>query len=57
MEWVDWFNNRRLLSSIGYVPPVEFGQAHYRETQVRPRRIDSNPEVADKAEAAQQQEE
>ena len=21
LEWVDWFNNRRLLEPIGYVPP------------------------------------
>ena len=24
LEWVDWFNNRRLLESIGSVPPAEF---------------------------------
>ena len=24
LEWVDWFNNRRLFSAIGYVPPVEY---------------------------------
>ena len=24
MEWIDWFNNRRLYGAIGYVPPVEF---------------------------------
>jgi len=23
LEWVDWFNNRRLLSSIGDIPPAE----------------------------------
>jgi len=23
LEWVDWFNNRRLLESIGNVPPAE----------------------------------
>ena len=27
LEWVDWFNQRRLLSSIGYTPPVEFEAA------------------------------
>jgi len=27
--WVDWYNTRRLHSSIGYVPPAEFEQAHY----------------------------
>ena len=30
LEWVDWFNNRRLLEPIGYVPPVEFEQEYYR---------------------------
>ena len=23
LEWVDWFNNRRLLEPLGYVPPAE----------------------------------
>ncbi len=27
--WVDWYNNRRLHSSRGNVPPVEFEQVHY----------------------------
>ena len=27
--WVDWYNNRRLHSTLGNVPPVEFEQAHY----------------------------
>ncbi len=22
LEWVDWFNNRRLLAPIGYIPPA-----------------------------------
>ncbi len=30
LEWVDWFNNRRLLGPIGYIPPVEFEEAYYR---------------------------
>ena len=29
LEWVDWFNNRRLLSSIGNVPPAEAEAAYY----------------------------
>jgi len=29
LEWVDWFNNRRLLEPIGDVPPTEFEQAYY----------------------------
>jgi transposase InsO family protein len=27
--WVDWYNHRRLHSSLGQVPPVEYEQAHY----------------------------
>ena len=30
LAWVDWFNNRRLLEPIGYVPPAAF-DAHYYE--------------------------
>ena len=30
LEWVDWFNNRRLLEPIGYLPPAEFEEAYYR---------------------------
>jgi putative transposase len=30
LEWVDWFNHRRLLEPIGYVPPAEFEAAYWR---------------------------
>jgi len=33
LEWVDWFNNRRLLDAIGYVPPAEFEKAYYRNRE------------------------
>jgi putative transposase len=33
LEWVDWFNNRRLLEPIGNVPPVEFERAYYRRQE------------------------
>ena len=29
LEWVDWFNNRRLLEPIGYIPPAEAEQRYY----------------------------
>ena len=29
LEWVDWFNNRRLFSAIGYVLPVEYETGCY----------------------------
>lgn len=33
LEWVDWFNNRRLLEPIGNVPPAEFEMAYYRQLE------------------------
>lgn len=29
LEWVDWFNNRRLLEPIGNIPPVELEEMYY----------------------------
>jgi len=29
LTWVDWFNNRRLLEPIGYVPPAEAEASYY----------------------------
>ena len=34
LEWVDWFNHRRLLEPIGYIPPAE-AEAHYWQQQNR----------------------
>jgi putative transposase len=31
LEWVDWFNHRRLLEPIGDVPPAEFEAAYHRK--------------------------
>ena len=31
--WVDWYNHRRLHSTLGYLPPVEYEQAHYTALQ------------------------
>jgi len=33
LEWVDWFNNRRLLEPIGDIPPAEFEQAYYDQPE------------------------
>ena len=33
LEWVAWFNNRRLLEPIGHVPPVEHEETYYSRQQ------------------------
>ena len=32
-EWVDWFNNLRLLEPIGNVPPPEYEMMYYRQLE------------------------
>ncbi len=34
LEWVDWFNHRRLLGPIGHMPPAEFEQQYYLTQEV-----------------------
>jgi transposase InsO family protein len=29
LDWVDWFDNRRLLEPIGHIPPAEFEKIYY----------------------------
>jgi transposase InsO family protein len=29
LEWVAWYNTRRLLEPLGYIPPDEFERAYY----------------------------
>ena len=33
MHWVDWYNEHRLLSSIGYMPPAEAERRHFERAQ------------------------
>ena len=33
LEWVDWFNHRRLLEPIGDIPPAEREIAYYRQLE------------------------
>jgi putative transposase len=40
LDWVDWFNTRRLLEPIGYVPPAEY-EARYSEQLRRPAANDN----------------
>jgi transposase InsO family protein len=42
LDWVDWFNMRRLLAPIGYVPPAEYEARYYEQLA---RRADVTPAV------------
>jgi transposase InsO family protein len=33
LNWVHWFNQERLLDSIGYIPPAEFEALYERRQQ------------------------
>jgi len=33
LTWVDWFNHRRLLGSIGDMPPIEYENLYYQQTE------------------------
>ncbi len=35
LEWVDWFNNRRLLEPIGNIPPAEAEARYYAQIEGR----------------------
>jgi transposase InsO family protein len=36
LEWVDWFNHRRLLEPVGNVPPAEAEARYYAQREVPP---------------------
>ncbi len=33
LDWVDWFNNRRLLEPIGYIPLAGFEELYYQSQE------------------------
>jgi len=35
LEWVDWFNNRRLLEPIGNIPPAEAEARYYAQAKAQ----------------------
>jgi putative transposase len=39
LRWVHWFNNDRLSSSLGDIPPAEFDEAFFADQQAAPTRV------------------
>ena len=39
LEWVDWFNHRRLLEPIGNMPPAELEASYYHSTSQLPMAV------------------
>ena len=42
LDWVDWFNNRRLLEPIGYITPAEFEKSYYQSLKSPERAVGLN---------------
>ncbi|QKT11913.1 transposase [Rhodococcus sp. W8901] len=36
LEWVDWFNHRRLYEHCGDLPPAEYEALYYRDHRTQP---------------------
>ncbi len=36
LEWVDWFNHRRLYEHCGDLPPARYEALHYRDHRTQP---------------------
>lgn len=36
LEWVEWFNHRRLLEPIGNIPPAEAEEHYYKQVSELP---------------------
>jgi len=45
LSWVHWFNETRLHSSIGHVPPIEFEAEHYRHNTSRQHPLPGEPSL------------
>jgi hypothetical protein len=43
LEWIDWFNHRRLLEPIGNIPPAEAEEQCYAMTEQQPMAASLEP--------------
>jgi putative transposase len=53
LDWVDWFNTRRLLEPIGYVPPAEYEAQYYALASRGGARRHPHPDTALNGQAAE----
>jgi putative transposase len=49
LTWVDWFNTRRLLEPIGYVPPAEYEARYHAQLHRHAAIDDARPTAEDDA--------
>lgn len=33
LDWVDWYNNRRLMEPLGYISPAEYEARYYEQEE------------------------
>jgi putative transposase len=52
LEWVDWFNHRRLLEPIGHIPPAEL-EAAFRKEEAPATPLDSSNRASNEPGAIQ----
>ena len=46
LEWVDWFNHRRIFHDLGRIPPAEYEDLHYRQQHPAKQSGNLTPEHA-----------
>ena len=46
LEWVDWFNHRRIFHDLGRIPPAEYEDLHYRQQHPAQQSGNLTPEHA-----------
>ena len=45
LSWVDWFNNHRLHSALGHVPPAEYETEYYRHDRPAQQLLAAEPSL------------
>ncbi|GAA4485027.1 hypothetical protein GCM10023191_008990 [Actinoallomurus oryzae] len=56
VEWIGWYNHRRLHSTIGDVPPAEYEANHYRSINTPRQPMPGNPDLTKPSTAHQPKE-